>query len=190
MHIQQNRINAFLMRLPAPVADALKGVEKQIDFKKGAYLLKEGEVCHYSYFLVSGAARKFYCSPEGKEITTELLFSGDLLLSMKSYTHAMPSREYIQALADCRTVATTRSDFEALKKQFPVLTELELLLTEWQALWLEERIREMRTLDAAARYEKLRDEQPHIIRDIQLTHIAAYLGISLETLSRIRAKLG
>ncbi len=66
--------------------------------------------------------------------------------------------------------------------------ELDLLITELYTAWLEERLLEFQTLNATQRYEKMRQQTPHLIQQVQLTHLASYLGISLETLSRIRSK--
>ena len=63
------------------------------------------------------------------------------------------------------------------------------MMTEYYAMWLEQRLFDFHTLDAAARYQKLLQKQPHIIKNIPLTIVASYLGISLETLSRIRARI-
>jgi CRP-like cAMP-binding protein len=79
--------------------------------------------------------------------------------------------------------------FQTAKADFPKLIELDLLMTEYYAVWLENRLFEFHTLDATQRYLHLLKEQSHIIQNIPLTYIASYLGISLETLSRIRAKI-
>jgi hypothetical protein len=55
-------------------------------------------------------------------------------------------------------------------------------------MWLEDRLFQFHTMDATKRYQILLENHPHIIQNIPLTFIASYLGISLETLSRIRAK--
>lgn len=78
--------------------------------------------------------------------------------------------------------------FQALKTEFPILTELGLRLTEYYAVWQEERLRQFRLLDATQRYELLLRTQPDRTQHLSLIHIASYLGVSLEALSRIRGK--
>jgi hypothetical protein len=63
------------------------------------------------------------------------------------------------------------------------------MLTEYYAMWLEERLFRFHSLDATARYQLLLKEQPHFVQHIPLTYLASYLGVSLETLSRIRAEI-
>jgi hypothetical protein len=79
--------------------------------------------------------------------------------------------------------------FQSLKMKNRQLLELDFLLTEYYALWLEEKVFELHTQNATQRYQTLLKKSPHIIQQVQLTQIASYLNISLETLSRIRAKI-
>jgi hypothetical protein len=62
-------------------------------------------------------------------------------------------------------------------------------MTEYYALWLEHRLFQFHTMDATERYALLLKDQPHFVQQIPLTYLASYLGVSLETLSRIRAKI-
>nr|MCU0392988.1 Crp/Fnr family transcriptional regulator [Thermoflexibacter sp.] len=124
-----------------------------------------------------------------KEITTEFFFKDELAVSFDSYTLQKPSREYIQALTDAVVNVTDYTKFQSLKSKHPSLQELDFLLTEYYALWLEEKVFELHTQNATQRYETLLKKSPHIVQQVQLTQIASYLNISLETLSRIRAKI-
>lgn len=162
-------------------------VSAKKEFKKGDFLLREGETCRQSLYITNGIARKFYRN-EDKENTTEFYFPNDLAVSFGSYVFQKPSRENIECLTDVSVSLTNYHAFEEAKQKFPKLIELDLLITELYAVWLEERMFEFQTLNATQRYEKLIQHSPHLIQQIQLTHIASYLGISLETLSRIRAK--
>ncbi|RWX00784.1 Crp/Fnr family transcriptional regulator [Flavobacterium cerinum] len=187
MGVHLNKINEFIDSLDEEVTEALTVVSDVKTFKKGDYLLRDGETCKKSYFIQEGTARKFYIN-DGKEITTEIYFPDDLAISFSSYVGQHPGREFIQALTDIKVSVTDYIVFAALKTKYSVLTELDLLLTEHYALWLEERLFELHTLNATQRYELLLSRDPQIIKNIPLTYIASYLSISLETLSRIRAK--
>ncbi len=182
------RIEAFTAGLRADIQEALKTATVTKQFKKGEYLLRHGDVCRNSYTIISGIVRKFYTAGE-KEISTELLFENDLAVSMHSYTLQTAGNEYIQALDDTVVFCTSYTGFQQLKQIYPELVQLDLLLTEYYALWLEERLFRFHTMDATQRYQLLLTEHPEMVRKVQLTYIASYLGISLETLSRIRAKI-
>jgi CRP-like cAMP-binding protein len=182
-----DKINEYIKQLPSSAHGALDDITVIKHFKKGAYLLREGETCRNSFWIQKGIARKFYTTGD-KEISTELLFENDIAVSMSSYVLQTKSKESIQALEDTTASCTSYHDFEQLKRTYPELVQLDLLLTEYYALWLEERLFRFHTMDATQRYQLLLKEHPEMIQKVQLTHIASYLGISLETLSRIRAK--
>ena len=80
------------------------------------------------------------------------------------------------------------NSFQILKANNQVFLELDFLMTEYYALILEEKLFELSTQNATQRYEVLIKKSPHVVQQVQLTHIASYLNVSLETLSRIRAK--
>ncbi len=182
------KINDFINKLAPPVSSAFESIAYLKTYKKGDFLLQQDEICKKSYLIEKGIARKYYLH-DGKEITTELYFNNDIAVSFDSYCLQKPSREFIEALTDITLFQTDYNAFQNAKNLFPQLLELDLMITEYYALWLEDRLFQFRTLDATSRYLKLMKEHSHIIQSVPLTHIASYLGISLETLSRIRAKI-
>jgi CRP-like cAMP-binding protein len=187
MTAQLDKIDDFIKKLDKETLTALDNISLDKSIKKGDFLLRQDEICRKSYTIISGIARKYYLN-DGKEITTEIYFDNDIAVSFDSYCLQKPSREFIQALTDMTISQTDFAAFQNAKQQFPKLVTLDLLMTEYYALWLENRLFEFHTLDATQRYLKLCKEHPHFIQNIPLTYIASYLGISLETLSRIRAK--
>jgi CRP-like cAMP-binding protein len=182
------KIQHHLTSLDGPAREALEKATHLKMYRKNEYLLQAGEVCRSGFQIGSGVARKFYLS-DGKEITTELFFADDIAVSLESYTLQQPSREYIQALEPTTASVTNYEAFQELKMQHKRLLELDLLMTEYYALWLEHRLFQFHTLDATKRYILLLKEQPHFVQQIPLTYLASYLGVSLETLSRIRSKI-
>jgi CRP-like cAMP-binding protein len=188
MNSYLNKINEFIENLDAETQTALEKITTRKRFEKGEFLLRQDEICRQSFFIEKGIVRKFYVTEQGKEITTELCFKDDLAISFQSYTLQTPSPECIQATEYTEVTATDYTSFQKLKTTFPKLLKLDLMMTEFYAMWLEQRLQRFHTLDATERYQLLVKEQPHVVRQIQLTHIASYLGVSLETLSRIRAK--
>jgi CRP-like cAMP-binding protein len=188
MKIYIDKITHLIENLDDETLLSLEAVSKSKVFSKGDYLLKADSVCSKSYWVESGILRKFYLYND-REITTEFYFKDDLATSFDSYTLQKPSREYIQALTDTIVKVTDYTDFQHIKKIHPKLQELDFLMTEYYALWLEEKVFELHTQNATQRYQTLLTKSPHIIQQVQLTQIASYLNVSLETLSRIRAKI-
>jgi CRP-like cAMP-binding protein len=185
-HLQ--KINQLMQSFDKDTKDCFDKISSVKTLKKGELLLQAGEICRKSFYITNGIARKFYWN-ESKEITTEFYFANDLAVSFSSYVFQKPSREHIECLTDITVLITDYQTFQEAKQRFPQLVELDLLMTEFYTAWLEERMFEFHTLNATQRYEKILQQSPYLIQQVQLTHIASYLGISLETLSRSRAKI-
>lgn len=183
-----SRIEHIVSKLDSNVRNCLNEIEQIKCFDKGDVLLAEGKICRKSFHINKGIVRKFYRNGV-KEITTDFYFEDDIAVAFNSYTFQTPSREIIECLTDVEARVTHREDWEAAKSKFPQLLELDILLTEIYTGSLEEDLYDLRVLNATERYNKLLDEAPELLHYIKLTHIASYLNVSLETLSRIRAKL-
>lgn len=182
------KIAGFIETFDEETITLLEGISRIKNFSKGDYLLKAGAVCSKSFWIENGIVRKFHQHKE-REITTEFYFKDDLAISFDSYVLQKASREYIQALTDTTVSIIDYTSFQSIKKESSLLQELDFLFTEYYALWLEEKVFDLHIQNATQRYETLLKKSPHIIQQIQLTQIASYLNISLETLSRIRAKI-
>ncbi len=182
------QLKTFLSGLPDAVRKALDQALVPVHFRKNEMLLRAGEWSRFCYWIEAGVVRKYYLS-DGKEIVTELCFASDLAVSFGSHITQGVSREFLHAVTDVQAQRLDFVAFQLLRATHPALERLDLLLTQLYAAWLEERLLEFHTLDATARYEKLVAGQPEVIQQIPLTHVASYLGISLETLSRIRARI-
>jgi CRP-like cAMP-binding protein len=182
------KIEKFIETFDEETITSLEAISRSRKISKGDFLLKATSVCTKSFWIESGIVRKFY-QHQDKEITTEFYFKDDLAVSFDSYTLQMPSREYIQALTDTVVKEIDYTNFQNLKRKNTPLQELDFLFTEYYALWLERKVFELHTQNATQRYETLLIKSPHIIQQVQLTQIATYLNVSLETLSRIRAKI-
>lgn len=166
------------------------GLKDEIQFisvKRNQFLLKEGQRCLYYYYITNGVVRNFHLA-DGHEITTSFTLPNDVATSFKCIALNRSSDEYIQAITDCEVFQLKILDFEELKQKNPLLYEVKELLISDYVLSLEERILMMQTTTASKHYKYLLTHYPHLFQQIPLTYIASYLGISLETLSRIRAK--
>lgn len=183
-----DKIKQLIEKFDNETLISLATISKSKTFLKGEYLLRANDIGNKSYWVESGIIRKFYLHQE-REVTTEFYFKDDLAISFDSYVLQKPSREYIQALTDTIVNETDYTNFYNLKIKNRQLQELDFLLTEYYALWLEEKVFELHTQNATQRYQNLLEKSPQIVQQVQLTQIASYLNISLETLSRIRAKI-
>lgn len=157
-----------------------------ISIKKRYKLLSAGERSNTIYFILKGAIRIYYLDKKGKETNTWFLLDNELVISIFSFYTGQPSFEYIETLEDCILIALKREDLEALYLKHMEFNFLGRKLTESYHMHNEIRANELRMLNARERYENLIDRNPQLFQRVSLGHIASYLGISQETLSRIR----
>lgn len=176
-----------IYRLSEDAQGALKTHLKKKSLTKGDFILKEGSICHHLYFLEKGCVRGFY-NLDGKEVTHWFGFENDFVTSFYSFITNKPSVENLQVLED--TVLWYISNQELLKLYdlYPEIERLGRIANEKYYIRLEERYVNFQFKTAAERYQLLIENAPHILQRVSLGHIASYLGISQETLSRIRSK--
>jgi CRP-like cAMP-binding protein len=155
-------------------------------YKRHSYLLKEGEYCQNINYLKTGILRNFYLK-DGNEIISSFTFPDEISTILHSILQNEPSRENIQAITDCEVITISIDDYQKLKIKYSKIEELDIKITQFYALILEERLFSMKFHTAIERYQMLLKREPMVVKNIPLTYIASYLGISIETLSRIRA---
>lgn len=149
-------------------------------------LLGEGEKSDSIYFIVSGAVRIFYLNKEGVETNTWFLVENELVISVYSFFTSQPSFEYIETLEHCTFITLKKDKLDWLYQTFIEFNIIGRKLTELYYIRNEAQANALRLLSAKERYQQLLNTQPQLLQRVSLGHIASYLGISAETLSRIR----
>lgn len=158
------------------------------EFPKNYYLLKQGRTCHQLWFLVKGAVRYFYTDEEGKEVNVWFSFEPDIIADTPSLIQQTPALESIQLLEDSSVFAIDYAVLQRLLQQYHALALWYIKLFEtYYVPQMEDRVSDLQLLNARQRYEKLLGQFPNITNRVSLGHIASYLNISQETLSRIRS---
>ncbi|RYY62609.1 MAG: Crp/Fnr family transcriptional regulator [Chitinophagaceae bacterium] len=166
---------------------ALADEFEEITLGKNEFLLQEGKTCRHLYFLEQGAIRGYY-NLEEKEITHWFAFENDFVTSFHSFITQEPSVENIQLLEGSVLRKISKEKLTALFNRFHEIERLVRIAYEKYYIRLEERYVNSQFRSASERYENLLEHTPHIIERVPLGQISSYLGISQETLSRIRAK--
>jgi len=175
-------------QIPPGAQEALEQLFVQKFFKKNDLLIEDGQVCRHLYFLEQGCIRGFY-NIDGKDISQWFGFENDFVTSFRSFITKTASREYIQVVEDSVLWSVSKEQLEELLHQYPELEKMVRLIYEQYYIRLEERYSNAHFKAAAERYDDLLKNSPHILQRIPLGYIASYLGISAETLSRIRNKI-
>lgn len=171
----------------AAVETYLKEHISVVTFRKRKMILKEGTFCEHIYFVVKGAIRGFV--REGhRDITTWITVEDQLVSSILSLHQRSPAIENIQALENCELLAMTLDDLQTLYEQFPESNILARKLLEIYYADAEKRAFIARLTKAENKYRHFLLHHQHLSNRIPLKYIASYLGMTLETLSRVRKK--
>lgn len=157
-------------------------------FGRKHILLRPGEISRRLYFIRSGFLRAYFIDDNGKECTTWFMGNGDLMISVYSFFTQRPAYEYIEVLQDCKLQSLSWNQLNAYYADFPQGNLLGRIVTQKYYIMSEERAIFLRTHTPYLRYDLLLEQHPDIDQKTSQNNIASYLGISRETLSRIRRK--
>jgi CRP-like cAMP-binding protein len=176
----------------APLSEAAEqalndAFEKRL-LPKNEFLVRQGNRCRHLYFLESGALRGYY-NLEGKEITHWFGFEKDFVTSFHSFITGEPAVENIQLMEGSILWAISKETLSSLFNQYHEIERLVRIAYEKYYIRLEERFVNAQFKTATERYENLLQQMPHLPERAPLGYIASYLGISQETLSRIRSRI-
>lgn len=180
-----------VLSMIAPLGVALRRDISQLlqsrDFPKKHLLLRQGQIAKRIYFIKQGFARAFYHDLDGREHTLWFMGQGDVMISVYSFFTQQAALENIELLEDSTLQSVTYQELQDLYTDHPVFNYHGRKLTELYYIKSEERSIMLRCKKPAERYALLLKTHPHIFQHASQVQIASYLGISPETLSRLRA---
>lgn len=159
----------------------------KIELPKQTKLIIKGEICDKLYFLSKGCCRSFYAL-DNKNVTLWLGHEGDFLTSFKSWMLNEPSHETIELCENGTLYYITYTDMMFLCKENHAINIFYRHLIEAGLIYWENRSTMLLFKSAKERLQNLIDRYPMVMQRWQLSHIASYLGITQETLSRLRSE--
>ena len=174
-----------------PLSDAdWASVEKHLvrmEVKKETTLLQEGKICRHLYFLESGLLR-FFILKNGNDVTKYFTDIPYCFTSIKSFDARIPATESIETVEDTVLWAMTFENVQSLLSLPSWSTFTRKLVQEVQT-YTDEILEEMQTETAENRYKKMLFDNDPLLQRVPLKHIASYLGIAPQSLSRIRKRV-
>jgi len=156
-------------------------------FKKGELLAKEGQYSDELYYVANGGARAYYLL-DGKTITDWFAFEDDFISSIVSYFLDVPGQHQIEMLEDTTMLVLKRDQVDFLCDRHHDFERLGRLAVTKTMMQLQQRIVSIQFKSSKERYESLLEKYPKIELRAPLGDISSYLGITQETLSRIRSQ--
>lgn len=184
----ENLIKSIVSKVKLPPKD-IKLVEQSFvkeEISKNTLILSDGQTCRKLYFLEKGTLRTFYYHQE-RDITSWFYHEGHFMSSWYSFYNQQPGFEYIDTLEDSVLWSLSYQKYQQLLVSSFEFQQFGRLLAEEQVAFIDYYSKGYMFLTAKEKYHLLIDYFPDIELRVKLGHIASYLGISQETLSRIRA---
>lgn len=180
-------LDGFLV-LSDSAAHEIKKSFKIQRFPKGKLVVSAGEKVDQAHFIIRGCCCN-YSKKRDKLITHWFGFENSFVTDLYSFTTRKPSREYIQLVEDSVFLSISYHDLLRLYTVYHEWERLGRLIFEDFGRHTLNMINQFQTLSAKQRYAMLLRKEPRIVQRIPLGHISSYLGISQETLSRIRSQI-
>ena len=154
---------------------------------KDHFLLRERGIADYIYFIEKGVARIYYYKNE-REITEWIALDEQFFLSITSFFQRTPSHLVIQTIEPSEVYGIHHNDFMSLADQYHEVERLLRKMVTSSLILSQQRMDSIQFESAQQRYESLLRSSPNIVQRVPLSYIASFLGITLETLSRIRSQ--
>lgn len=158
-------------------------------FKKGQFINAEGEVNRYTNFITRGSARVYYIDLDGHEHVIQLGIRGWWVSDYPSFVAQQPGYLYVEALEATDLLAFSYDNLQILYERLPKTERFFRLLVQRAYVAFQHRMLQNLSMDAAARYVAFRQAYPDLDFQISQKHIASYLGMSAEFLSKIKKRV-
>lgn len=156
--------------------------------KKKRTILNQGDISRYLIFVINGSLRSFTVDNDGNEHVMQFAFEGHWVSDLSSFITQTPGEMVIEAIEDCEVVLLPHHELNLMLDKIPALEKFFRQLYQQAYVGLQKRVNLRASASAKERYEELIAQHPNIAKRIPLQFIASYLGITAESLSRVRSK--
>jgi len=157
-------------------------------FKKKEHFLVAGEVCKQIGFVVTGFMRLYYLA-DGADVTKSFNFENTFCGSYASFITGQHARFNVVAMEPSVLLTFNQKDLFALYDRYPNIQKLGRMSIESRFIKIEQREASLLLDTPEQRYLDVLKNEPHLLQRVPLKFLASYLGVTAETLSRIRSRL-
>ncbi len=188
MHENLVTILNKLVKLSDEEIDALKPRVQLQQLGKNEHFVDEGKIANHIAFVKSGYLRVYF-NKDGSEITRDISSTNSFMTSLTSFVTKKPSFEIVSAITECELLLIGREDLNYLYQNYNNWQMIGRRVVEEMFVRLQNRVYSLLTSSAEERYIELMNNRPDILKNIPLQYIASYLGITSQSLSRLRRKI-
>ena len=167
------------------LSDILSYFKKE-SVAKNQVLVRQGEICKFLYFVNEGMGRSYYLNENGKEITQWFFGVGKFMTSADSFFQQTSSLYYLEVIENAVVFSISKTDLDMLFGRYHKMEKLGRLVAIEMLTKMVHKLNAIQFQTARERYDYMLSEFPDIVYQVPLGHIASYLGMTQETLSRIR----
>lgn len=157
-----------------------------LHFNKKHVLIKENQYHDFAYFVIKGAVRSYYLK-DGVEVNTWFALENDMVGSLQNFKNC-PSRTTIELVENSSLISINLKQIKPLMLRNVQIANFIYAIIEEYALFLEDKVYFSQMMSSMDKYLALLEQDPQLFQRVPLQYIASFLGISRETLSRLRAK--
>lgn len=185
--------------LQKKVAENINITEEEFEFAKTLFipkklrrkrfLLQDGDPCIYTTFVEKGLLRSYTIDEKGNEHILQFGMQGWWMGDLYSFLTGEPSEYNIEALEDSELLLITKPSWDLLLDEVPAFERYFRILIQNNLIATQRRLMRTMTTTAEERYQKLLQDFPDIVHKVPQHMIASYIGITRETLSRLRSQL-
>ncbi len=180
-------ISAYISLSPEELILLDKSILKKT-YAKNEVIFSEGKISDKIYFVSNGCIRLYY-HVDGNDKTAFFYTEGQFKCAGESYTYNVPARENYQAVEETEIFIFTKTNIEKLLLQVPKMEIIARIATENELITSQKVIASFVTKSAEERYVELLTNQGDLFQRVPQQHIASFLGVSPETLSRIKKRV-
>ncbi|TCD28618.1 Crp/Fnr family transcriptional regulator [Pedobacter psychrodurus] len=169
--------------------DFIMSKAKMLELAKEEYFSEAGKIPNHVGYLLDGVVRFCYYNNKGEEITHHFIDENNFVSDQQKFEAQVVASEYIQAVTDCRLIVFSKKDWDEIENTIVGWSAITGLILKNCLLKTIERRSPLISEDATTRYLSFFEYFPALVNRIPLSYIASYLGITQQSLSRIRKKL-
>lgn len=158
-------------------------------FKKGTQLVKEGSMAYHCYYVLQGCLRQYQLQ-DGIEKTTQLYTERQPVAFFNAYIQKIPVEVYVECAENCVLIVGDVRTENNMYEDFPVLRQITRKMMEEDFGKMQESFSKFMISSPEQRYQSILDQRPELLQRIPQHQLASYIGVTPESLSRIRKRLG